>query len=100
MERFMTVDIFDGDSLFLYGTCKIPLFELMRQGRSVVVRAKECEMCDPDTGEFKGAIQFIMSNQGRIPSVSEDELAKKKVGETMRRNNEASPQRSRIQPSQ
>lgn len=30
MERFLTVDVFDGDSLFLYGTCKIPLFELLR----------------------------------------------------------------------
>lgn len=29
-DRFLTVDVFDGDSLFLYGTCKIPLFELMR----------------------------------------------------------------------
>ena len=29
-ERFLTVDVFDGDSLFLYGTCKIPLFELLR----------------------------------------------------------------------
>lgn len=65
-ERFLTVDIFDGDSLFLYGTCKIPLFELMRQGRGTVVRAKECEMCDPDTGDFRGAIQLIMSNQGRV----------------------------------
>jgi hypothetical protein len=55
-DRFLTVDVFDGDSLFLYGTCKIPLFELLRQGRSSVVRAKECEMCDPDTGDFKGAL--------------------------------------------
>jgi hypothetical protein len=29
-ERFLVVDIFDGDSLFLYGSCKIPLFELLR----------------------------------------------------------------------
>lgn len=29
-DRFLTVDVFDGDSLFLYGTCKVPLFELMR----------------------------------------------------------------------
>ena len=29
-ERFLTVDIFDGDSLFLYGSTKIPLFELLR----------------------------------------------------------------------
>ena len=55
-DRFLTVDVFDGDSLFLYGTCKIPMFELLRQGRGFVVRAKECEMCDPDTGDFKGAL--------------------------------------------
>ena len=65
-ERFLTVDIFDGESLFLYGTCKIPLYELMRQGRGSVVRAKECELCDPESGEFRGAIQLIMSNQGRV----------------------------------
>jgi hypothetical protein len=61
-ERFLTVDIFDGESLFLYGSTKVPLFELLRQGRGSVVRAKECEMCDPETGDFKGAIQVIMSN--------------------------------------
>jgi hypothetical protein len=55
-DRFLTVDIFDAESLFLYGTCKIPLFELLRQGRASVVRAKECEMCDPDSGDFRGAI--------------------------------------------
>lgn len=62
----MTVDVFDGESLFLYGTCKIPLYELLRQGRSTVVRAKEYEMCDPESGEFRGALQLIMSNQGRL----------------------------------
>ena len=55
-DRFLTVDVFDGESLFLYGTCKIPLFELLRQGRGTVVRAKECEMCDPESGEFRGAV--------------------------------------------
>ena len=30
LNRFLTVDVFDGDSLFLYGSCKIPLFELLR----------------------------------------------------------------------
>ncbi len=77
-ERFVTIDIFDGDSLFLYGTCKVPLFELMRQGRSSVVRAKECEMCDPESGEFRGSIQMIMSNQGKIQSISQEEYKSKK----------------------
>ena len=68
-DRFLPVDVFDAESLVLYGTCKIPLFELLRQGRSSVVRAKECEMCDPDSGEFRGALQLIMSNVGHQPSV-------------------------------
>jgi hypothetical protein len=55
-ERFLTVDIFDGDSLFLYGSCKIPLYELLRQQKPNVVKAKECEMCDPVTGDHRGAI--------------------------------------------
>jgi hypothetical protein len=29
-DRFLTVDVFDAESLFLYGTCKIPMFELLR----------------------------------------------------------------------
>lgn len=29
-ERYLTIDVFDGDSLFLYATCKVPLFELLR----------------------------------------------------------------------
>jgi hypothetical protein len=68
-DRFLTVDIFDAGSLFLYGTCKVPLFELLRQGRGSVVRAKECEMCNPESGDFNGAIQLIMSNVGHVPSV-------------------------------
>lgn len=87
-DRFLTVDVFDGDSLFLYGTCKVPLFELLRQGRGSVVRAKECEMCDSDTGDFKGALQVIMSNQGRLPSVSEEEIK--------RQENSLSPQKTRV----
>jgi hypothetical protein len=29
-DRFLTVDVFDAESLFLYGTCKVPLFELLK----------------------------------------------------------------------
>jgi hypothetical protein len=46
-DRFLTIDVFDADSLFLYGTCKIPLFELLRQGKTSAIKAKECEMANP-----------------------------------------------------
>jgi len=86
-DRFLTVDAFDGDSLFLYGSFKLPLFELLRQGKTAAVRAKECEMCDPENGEFRGAVQLIMSNSGRVPNVYEE-------------RHEPSPEAKRLQPSQ
>lgn len=76
-ERFLTIDVFDGDSLFLYGSCKVPLFELLRQGKASVVRAKECEMCDPESGDARGALQIIMTNLGKVPNIIENEPTKK-----------------------
>ena len=32
-ERFLTIDIFDAKTRFYFGSCKIPLFELLRQGK-------------------------------------------------------------------
>ena len=64
-ERYLNVDIYDAETKFLFGCCKIPLFELLRQQRTNVVRAKECEACAPDSSEMRGSIQIIMSNQGR-----------------------------------
>ncbi|CDW71325.1 UNKNOWN [Stylonychia lemnae] len=95
-ERFLTVDVFDGETLFLFGTCKIPLYELLRQGRQTIVRAKECEMCDPDTGEFRGSIQLIMSNQGKYVSIKE--IYDHKMDTLNMRD--GSPTKSRLQPSQ
>ena len=34
-----------------------------------MVRAKECEMCDPESGDMRGAIQLIMTHAGNTPSV-------------------------------
>ena len=47
-ERYLTIDIFDAQSKFFFGSCKIPLFELLRQGKPQVVRAKECEIFNPE----------------------------------------------------
>jgi hypothetical protein len=39
-----------------YASCKLPLFELLRQQKSQVIRAKECEICAPDSQEYRGSI--------------------------------------------
>jgi len=96
-DRFLTVDVFDAESLFLYGTCKLPLFELLRQARGSVVRAKECEMCDPESGDMRGAIQLIMTHAGNTPSLvvkNKENAAMKTTGTSF--NNE----KKRTQPTQ
>jgi len=34
LSHFMIIEIYDAESRFLYGTIKIPLFDLLRQGKS------------------------------------------------------------------
>ena len=68
-ERYLTIDIFDGDSKFFYGSCKVPLFEICRQGRGSIAKPKECEIFNPDgegDGKENGFLQLVMSNQGDI----------------------------------
>ena len=55
-ERFLTIDVYDSNSRFLWATTKIPMYELMRQGRPFVQRCKEVELCAPDSTEFRGSI--------------------------------------------
>jgi hypothetical protein len=79
---FLNVDIFDAESRFIYATCKLPMFELLRQGKPTVSRAKEAECCASDSSDFRGAIQLVMTNQGHIPKVDhrdKDELEKKRM---------------------
>lgn len=69
-ERYLNVDIYDSDSHFLYGTCKVPLFELLRQQRTNVVRSKECEACAPDSADIRGSFAIVMQNKGANEKVS------------------------------
>ena len=52
-ERYLTIDIFDGDTKFFFGSCKLPLYQLCRQGAGGVCKPKECEIFNPD-GEADG----------------------------------------------
>lgn len=55
-DQILTIDIYDADSRFLFATAKMPLFELLRQQMSHVVRAKEIEACGEDVAEFRASI--------------------------------------------
>lgn len=64
-EGYLQIEVFDADSKFHFASCKLPLFELLRQQKSQVVRAKSLEICEPDTVEYRGQIQIVMSNTGK-----------------------------------
>lgn len=79
------VDLWDADSLLLVGTFAVPLRKLLRQGKSVVKHAIECDVINADigannqggistcvvadggpvSGSVVGAVQVIISNYGQ-----------------------------------
>ena len=63
-ERFLTIDVYDANSRFLWATTKIPLFELMRQGSPSIQKVKTVELCAPDSSEFRGSIDLVINNDG------------------------------------
>lgn len=74
-DRLLSIDIYDSESKFLFATAKVPLWELLRQQASSVVRAKEIEACAADSSEFRASIQVIMSNQGRQEKTKMEPIA-------------------------
>ena len=69
-DRYLNVDIYDSDSHFLYGTIKLPLYELLRQQSPLVKRVKEADVGAPDSPEVRGAFAIIMQNQGETERVT------------------------------
>ena len=55
-ERIMSIDIFDADSIMHFGTAKVPLFKVMWQGKSVVAKGLDCEICESQHGNTVGTI--------------------------------------------
>lgn len=70
-DRYLTIDCFDSTTQFFFGTCKIPLYELLRGGKNEVVRPKECEIFEPENSLYQGFLQIILANKGEHTQASE-----------------------------
>jgi len=70
---YLNVDIHDAESRFIYATCKLPMFDLLRQGKESVWKAKEAECCATDSADFRGSIQLVMMNQGKTGKILKEE---------------------------
>lgn len=70
-DRYLTIDVYDAVSHFFFGSCKIPLYELIRGREQVRVRPKDCEIFNPHTNTFMGHLHVILKNEGKPESVAE-----------------------------
>ena len=70
-DRYLTIDIYDAATRFFFGSCKIPLYEMLRRGEQVRVRPKDCEIFNPNTNSYMGHLHVILRNEGKPESVSE-----------------------------
>lgn len=62
-ERNLSIDLFDSDSKIHFGTVKLPLTTLLRQGKELQSSGQEVEICEPKYGDIIGRLQVIMTNQ-------------------------------------
>lgn len=61
-DKVLSIDLWSGDSLMHYGTCKVPLVSLLRQGEPQKVVAQEFDICEADLGQYVGGLQLLMMN--------------------------------------
>ena len=69
-DRVMTIEIFDADSLMHLGSAKVPLYKALRQGKLVVAKGLDCEICESQHGNIVGTLQMLITNQSCEPSNS------------------------------
>ncbi|KRX06407.1 hypothetical protein PPERSA_05020 [Pseudocohnilembus persalinus] len=72
-HKSLHVDIWNADSLMLYGTIKIPLKHLLRRGNPVAESCKEYDIIDPNFQRIKGSLIVKMSNKGRQQEVTDQQ---------------------------
>jgi hypothetical protein len=75
-SSYLVVDLYDADTRFLYGSTKLPLQELLRQGRNQCQMMKTAGLCSPDTSDDRGQLHFVVQNNGRLPKVEESKVEK------------------------
>lgn len=78
LERDLSIDIYDADSHLHYGTSRVNLRSMLKQTRSGVVRARDCEIAafESSNRSITGAInmgylQILLSHQGKKESVTD-----------------------------
>lgn len=64
-DRVLTIDMWNGDSMMHFGTCKIPLYLIMRQSQESKVVGQEFDVREPEFAARVGGLQIVIANLGR-----------------------------------
>ena len=69
LRKSLTVEVWDAQSHMILGFVRLPLIELLRQGRPSLVTTKEYALFADFNGEQIGSLQILMRNVGTQSSV-------------------------------
>ncbi|CAD8158794.1 unnamed protein product [Paramecium octaurelia] len=65
-NKNLILDIWDSESLFLFGSVRIPLRGIMRGGKQNAQIMADVEIFDPQSKKVKGTLQIVIKNIGKI----------------------------------
>ena len=66
-SKSVHIDIWDADSLMLFGSVKVPLHGLLRHGKEISTVSKEFDIIEPTFMRVKGGLQLLLKNIGKEP---------------------------------
>ena len=71
-SRALTIDVWNGDNLMHFGSCKVPLYLLMRQNQPRSMRTEEFEVYEAENAERVGKLHLSLENIGREIKMSKN----------------------------
>ena len=62
----MSINVYNAETNMPYGSCKIPLAQLMRQGAPSKVLAHDFDVYVPSSGTYMGSLRMMITNTGSM----------------------------------
>ena len=100
MHKVVNIDVYDADSHFLYCTAKLPMYDLLRQQRPRVDRAKRIEATAPDGPDYRAELKVLISHEGHMEKEYFNESKEERAMRSMAQETGMGQRKERIQPTQ
>ena len=97
-EQILRIDVYDAaEPENTYGTARVPLVRLLRQGQPSVVLPFQFDLYEPRLNTWVGALQMLITNEGQ--RVEDEDLGKMQRAMTLDRRGMTSDQIPASAPS-